>query len=268
MKIAILGGGNMGMTYAKAFVSRKIVSKDELLIVEKHDEKREQLKLEGVASLSADIDESIKNYDILIVAVKPQDFRVLSEKLKSYLSENQMILSIMAGIQIKQIQDLLSHKNVVRAMPNTPAQLGFGITAFTVAKDASFENISVVDMLLETTGKAIFMKDETMLDAVTALSGSGPAYFYYIVQHMIEAGKQMGMDENIAGMLVKETMMGAFQILNHSKLTIDELIAMVASKGGTTEAALNTLKQREVGPHIMEALKNAEKRAKELSGGA
>lgn len=135
MKIAILGGGNMGMTYAKAFVSRKIVSRDELLIVEKHDEKREQLKLEGVASLTSDIEESIKNYDILIIAVKPQDFRVLSEKLKLYLLESQMVLSIMAGIQISQIQDLLSHKNVVRAMPNTPAQLGFGITAFTVAKD-------------------------------------------------------------------------------------------------------------------------------------
>jgi len=268
MKIAILGGGNMGMTYAKAFVSRKIVAKDDLLIIEKHDEKREQLKLEGIASLSADVDDSIKKYDILIVAVKPQDFRVLSEKLKTYLNESQMILSIMAGIQIAQIQELLSHKNVVRAMPNTPAQLGFGITAFAVAKDATFENISVVDMLLETTGKAIFMKDESMLDAVTALSGSGPAYFYYIVQNMIEAGKQMGMDENIAGMLVKETMMGAFQILNHSKLTIDELIAMVASKGGTTEAALNTFKKREVGDHIIEALKNAEKRAKELSGGA
>ncbi len=268
MKIAILGGGNMGMTYAKAFVTRKIVSKDDLLIIEKHDEKREQLKQEGIAMLSADIDSSIKNYDILIVAVKPQDFRVLCQTLKSHLLESQMVLSIMAGIQIAQIQALLDHKNVVRAMPNTPAQLGFGITAFTVASDASFENISVVDILLETTGKAIFMKDETMLDAVTALSGSGPAYFYYIVQHMIEAGKQMGMDENVAGMLVKETMMVAFQILNHSKLTIDELIAMVASKGGTTEAALNTMKQREVGPHIIEALKNAEKRAKELSGGA
>lgn len=268
MKIAILGGGNMGMTYAKAFVSRKIVSKDELLIIEKHDEKRAQLKNEGVASLSADIDDSIQKYDILIVAVKPQDFRVLSETLKLYLKESQMILSIMAGIQIAQIQALLEHTNVVRAMPNTPAQLGFGITAFTVAKDATFENISVVDMLLETTGKAIFMKDESMLDAVTALSGSGPAYFYYIVQHMIEAGMQMGMDENVAGMLVKETMMGAFQILNHSKSSIDELISMVASKGGTTEAALNTFKQKEVGPHIIEALKNAEKRAKELSGNA
>lgn len=268
MKIAILGGGNMGMTYAKAFVSRKIVSKDELLIIEKHDEKREQLKLEGVACLSADIDDSIKKYDIIIVAVKPQDFRILSVTLKKYLLESQMVLSIMAGIQIGQIQELLEHKNVVRAMPNTPAQLGFGVTAFTVAKDATFENISVVDMLLETTGKAIFMKDETLLDAVTALSGSGPAYFFYIVQHMIEAGKQMGVEENIAGMLVKETMMGAFQILNHSKLSIDELIAMVASKGGTTEAALNCMKQREVGPHIIEALKSAETRAKELSGGA
>jgi len=268
MKIAILGGGNMGMTYAKAFVSRKIVSKDDLLIIEKHDEKREQLRLEGVASLSADIDDSIKNYSIIIVAVKPQDFRILAEKLILHLDKSQMILSIMAGITISQIQNLLSHNNVVRAMPNTPAQLGYGITAFTVAKEATFENISVVDMLLETTGKAIFMKDESKLDAVTALSGSGPAYFYYIVQNMIEAGIQMGMEENVAAMLVKETMMGAFQILNHSKLSIDELISMVASKGGTTEAALNTFKQRAVGEHIIEALKNAEKRAKELSGGA
>jgi pyrroline-5-carboxylate reductase len=268
MKIAILGGGNMGMTYAKAFVSRNIVSKDDLLIIEKHDEKREQLRIEGVASLAEGIDDSIKKYEIIIVAVKPQDFRIMAEKLKLHLDRNQMILSIMAGIQIGQIQSLLNHSNVVRAMPNTPAQLGYGITAFTVAKEATFENISVVDMLLETTGKAIFMKDESMLDAVTALSGSGPAYFYYIVQNMIEAGKQMGMDENVAAMLVKETMMGAFQILNHSKSSIDELIAMVASKGGTTEAALNTFKQREVGAHIIEALKNAEKRAKELSGGA
>jgi len=258
----------MGMTYAKAFVSRNIVSKDDLLIIEKHDEKREQLRIEGVASLAEGIDDSIKKYEIIIVAVKPQDFRIMAEKLKLHLDRNQMILSIMAGIQIGQIQSLLNHSNVVRAMPNTPAQLGYGITAFTVAKEATFENISVVDMLLETTGKAIFMKDESMLDAVTALSGSGPAYFYYIVQNMIEAGKQMGMDENVAAMLVKETMMGAFQILNHSKSSIDELIAMVASKGGTTEAALNTFKQREVGAHIIEALKNAEKRAKELSGGA
>jgi pyrroline-5-carboxylate reductase len=129
------------------------------------------------------------------------------------------------------------------------------------------EQISIVDTLLETTGKCIFMKDENLLDAVTAISGSGPAYFYYFVKHMIEAGKQMGIEEPVASMLVKQTMLGSFQILNNSKLSIDDMIKAVASKGGTTEAALNKFENTSVGPNIIEALRAAEKRAKELSNG-
>lgn len=268
MRIAVIGGGNMGLTYAKAFINRKIVNASNLLIVEKHDEKRTQLQQEGVATLLSDIDSSIVSYDIVVVAVKPQDFRVMAEKLKGFIQPSQVILSIMAGITIHQIQDLLQHKKIVRAMPNTPAQLGYGISAFTIAEGEPNDLISTVDMLLESTGKAIFMKDEKLMDAVTALSGSGPAYFYYIVQHMIEAGVKMGVEENVAAMLVKETMHGAYQILNSSKLSIEELIAMVKSKGGTTEAALNTFADKNVGQNIQEALQNAEKRAKELSGGA
>jgi len=267
MKIAIIGGGNMGLTYARAFVRSNIVKTEDLLIVEKHDEKREELKKEGIAILRDSISSDLASFDILIVAVKPQDFKIMASDLTNVLKPSQLILSIMAGINIGNIQKALNHKNVVRAMPNTPAQLGFGITAFSAPADTKMEHISIVDTLLETTGKCIFMKDEESLDAVTALSGSGPAYFYYFVKHMIEAGKQMGIEEPVASMLVKQTMLGSFQILNNSKMSIDDMIKAVASKGGTTEAALKTFDSHHVGNNIIEALKNAEKRAKELSNG-
>jgi pyrroline-5-carboxylate reductase len=267
MKIAIIGGGNMGITYAKAFVQSNIVKKEDLLIVEKHNEKREELKKEGVGVLQNGISKELSAYDIIILAVKPQDFKAVAPELTKVLQSNQLILSIMAGIKIENIQNSLNHKTVLRAMPNTPAQLGFGITAFSAPKDTSMEQISTVDTLLETTGKCIFMKDENSLDAVTAISGSGPAYFYYFVKHMIEAGKQMGIEEPVASMLVKQTMLGSFQILNNSKLSIDDMIKAVASKGGTTEAALNKFETTSVGSNIIEALRAAEKRAKELSNG-
>ncbi len=268
MKIAIIGGGNMGSTYAKAFIQSNIVKKESLLIVEKYSDKINELKSKLGVVIQDELTSNITAFDTIIIAVKPQDFRVLAGTLSTYLKPNQSIISIMAGITIEKISALLAHKNVVRAMPNTPAQLGCGITGFSAAVGVNEDTITTIKLLLETTGKAIFMKDENMLDAVTALSGSGPAYFYYIVKHMIEAGKQMGIDEATAATLVKQTMLGSFQIMNNSTLSLDEMIKMVASKGGTTEAALNSFDANNVGNHIIEALQAAESRAKELSQGA
>jgi pyrroline-5-carboxylate reductase len=265
MKIAIIGGGNMGATYARAFIRSDIAKMENILIIEKHEDKRKALKKENIAKLAEEISEDLAKYEIIFLAVKPQDFRSITEELAAVLKKKQLIISIMAGIKISTIRKLLEHDNIVRAMPNTPAQLGFGITAFTTSESINLEHISIVDQLLETTGKSILMKDEELLDAVTALSGSGPAYFFYFVKYMIEAGKEMGMEEHVAGMLVKQTMLGSFQILNNSKLSIDEMIKSVASKGGTTEAALSKFENADLGNNIIKALKAAEKRAKELS---
>jgi pyrroline-5-carboxylate reductase len=265
MKIAIIGGGNMGATYARAFLRSDIAKMDDILIVEKHEEKRKALKKENIARLTDEISDELAKFEIIFLAVKPQDFRSLTDELSKVLKKKQLIISIMAGMKIATIRKLLKHDNIVRAMPNTPAQLGFGITAFTTAGNITIEHISIVDMLFETTGKSILMKDEELLDAVTALSGSGPAYFFYFVKYMIEAGREMGMEEHVAGMLVKQTMLGSFQILNNSKLSIDDMIKSVASKGGTTEAALNKFESADLGRNIMKALKAAERRAKELS---
>ncbi len=203
--------------------------------------------------------------DLVIIAVKPQDFQLLTDNISFKLKEDQIILSIMAGIKIKQIQQFLNHKKVVRAMPNSPTLLGMGITGYSVAEGISFNELMSIERLLNATGRSIYLEDEDLLDSVTALSGSGPAYFYYIVDAMIKAGVEMGIDENLSKLFVKQTMLGAYHLINNSEKNLEELIADVASKGGTTEAALKVFERNQLNETIQKAILAAERRSKELS---
>ncbi|MBP9068528.1 MAG: pyrroline-5-carboxylate reductase [Bacteroidia bacterium] len=263
LRIAIIGCGNMGLTYAKAFLKDNIVSQKDLLLIEKNAEMKERLRPFG--NVSNKIDERIKGFDIIILATKPQDSKAIYADLRKYIMPSHLLISIMAGITIQTLQDSLGHKAIVRAMPNTPAQLGMGITGFTASKDTNIKDVLKADNLLNSTGKTIFFDDESKLDAVTALSGSGPAYFYFIASAMIEAGKQMGIDEHISSLLVKQTMNGAFHLMNTSENNLDDLIQSVASKGGTTEAALTIFKDQKLKEALVNGIIAAEKRAKELS---
>ena len=168
-------------------------------------------------------------------------------------------------MRIERIASTLVKHNIIRAMPNSPAELGMGMTAFTANKFLSIEQIRKAENLLATTGRTVFFENEDLLDAVTALSGSGPAYFFYIVKQMIEAGKQMGFDEATSAMLVKQTMLGSFHLMNTADKSLDELITAVASKGGTTEAALSVFESQGVGQGLKEGIVNARDRARELS---
>lgn len=263
MKLAIIGCGNMGLTYAKSLLRDKLVEKKNLYLIEKIDTYRNTLTDLGV--LSGKINEQISNYDGIILAVKPQDAKPTYEELKKYIKPNQLLLSIMAGIPISVLQTNLNHKNIVRAMPNTPAQIGKGITGFTASAEVSDSAKTMAEQILAATGKTVYLKDEAMLDAVTAISGSGPAYYYYFVNAMINAGTAMGLDEKTAALLVKETMNGSYHLMKNSDKSLLELIAAVKSKGGTTEAALNVLESKKVDESIQIALQAAENRAKELS---
>jgi pyrroline-5-carboxylate reductase len=265
MKIAIIGCGNMGMAFARSFIKYDLVQKSDLLLVEKSQDRCDSLRLTKEGIVINTISEEIAQYDLLILAVKPQDFSVLCSELKSVINEKQIILSIMAGIPIKRIQDELSHHAVVRAMPNTPAMLGMGITGFTSADGISISKLFKVENLINATGRSVYIEDESMIDAVTALSGSGPAYFYYFVKHMVEAGKQMGFDESTALQFVKQTMLGAYHLINNAEMGLDDLIKAVASKGGTTEAALSTFENQHLDVAIVNGILAAERRAKELS---
>jgi pyrroline-5-carboxylate reductase len=265
MKIAIVGCGNMGMAFARSFIQYDLVKKENLLLIEKSTERCLTLKNAKEGVVISTINQTIANYDLVILSVKPQDFSMVSAELGPVLNANQTVLSIMAGINIERIQKELNHHWVVRAMPNTPAMLGMGITGFSASKGIEISQLLKIENLINATGRSVYIEDEKMLDAVTALSGSGPAYFYYVVKQMVEAGKQMGFDEGLAQLLVKQTMLGAYHLINNAEQSLDDLIKAVASKGGTTEAALKTFNEMGVDNGLKTGILNAEKRAKELS---
>ena len=265
MKVAIIGAGNMGMAFAKSFIQYDLVKKDNLFLIEKNAERAEALRLEKTGVVIDTISSKVADYDLIILSVKPQDFASLKDELAAVIQPNQLVLSIMAGISIEKIKLSLNHNLVVRAMPNTPALLGMGMTAFAAAGDITLSQLKKIENLINSTGRAVFLEDESLLDAVTALSGCGPAYFFYLVKAMIEAGKEMGFEDSMAALLVKQTMLGSFHLINTADKSLDELIKAVASKGGTTEAALKRFEEGLLSQNLKEGIFAAQKRATELS---
>jgi pyrroline-5-carboxylate reductase len=265
MKVAIIGCGNMGMAFANSFIQYNLVQKADLLLVEKNQERGVQLQEQKSGIVVDTISSKISQTDLIILSVKPQDYPAVASDLKSYIKKSQVVLSIMAGIPIAQIQSSLSHDLVIRAMPNTPALLGMGMTAFAAAEQVGLSDIRKVENLINSTGRAVFLEDEKLLDAVTGLSGSGPAYFFYLIKSMIDAGIAMGFDSAMSSLLVKQTMLGSYHLMQTSDKTLDELIQAVASKGGTTEAALRVFQEKLVGEGLQQGIYAARDRAVELA---
>jgi pyrroline-5-carboxylate reductase len=266
MKVGIIGCGNIGLLYAKSFNHYKICKKEDLYLFDKSEERKEYLSSLGLGTISSvENTRDVSSCDLLIFAVKPQDFASLSKSLWSKIRKEQIILSIMAGIKIERIAQELNHENIVRAMPNTPSLVGMGATVYTAHSNVNTQDVRAIENMLSTTGRTFYVDDEDLLDAVTALSGSGPAYFFYFVKNMIDAGTEMGLDEAMSAMLVKQTMLGSFQLLNNAEKNADELIASVKSKGGTTEAALLHFDASGFDKILKAAISKAHIRAKELS---
>jgi pyrroline-5-carboxylate reductase len=267
MKIAILGAGKMGLSFSKSFLKYELIKPENLHLITRGQSKISKIAEEFPKSQISTFEETQElDADLIIIAVKPQDFLHVTENFQFTLKENQMVLSIMAGIKIEKIQKLLNHPLVVRAMPNSPTLLGMGITGYTAAGGISFSQLINIERLLNSTGRSVYLENEDLLDGVTALSGSGPAYFYDIVDAMIKAGVEMGIDENLSKLFVQQTMLGAYHLINNSEKNLEELIKDVASKGGTTEAALKTFEDHNFKEILKNGILNAEKRAKELNG--
>ncbi len=266
MKIAVLGAGKMGLSFSKSFLKYELIKPQNLQLITRNPLKKAEILSVFPESKVTSFDEIRElDADLIIISVKPQDFAFVAENLPFKIPENSMILSIMAGVSIKNIQTAFQHKLVVRAMPNAPTLLGMGITGYTAAEGISFNQLIQIERLMNSTGRSVYLENEDLLNGVTALSGSGPAYFYYIVDAMIKAGTEMGIDENLSKLFVKQTMLGAYHLINNSEKSLEELIKDVASKGGTTEAALKVFNDE----HLKETLKKgiiaAEKRSQELN---
>lgn len=265
MKILIIGGGNMGLTFAKSFVNSKIVDNRNMLILEKSMKKADELKKLEVGTVFGEPDDYVEDADLIILAVKPQDINALFSTIKPYISDQQVVLSIMAGVKIQTIQEGLGLKKVVRVMPNLPSQIGTGMSVFSSSQEVTRIELVMVQNLLSASGKTVYTDDEVMIDAATAISGSGPAYVFYFMQGMIESAKALGFSQSESELLTYQTFRGAIDLFNKHDFTCEEWIAKVTSKGGTTAAAFDSFVEQRVKEGYQEGIESAFRRAQELS---
>jgi len=264
MQTLIVGGGNMGQSYAQSFLDAHILRRSDIAILEKSDSQKEKLRQKEWTNLHSSPGDFIANAELIIIAVKPQDSGELMAKIQPYIKRHHVILSIMAGVKMQAVASGLDTNKIIRAMPNLPAQIGMGMTAFTALDEVTREELTSVQNLLNTTGKAIYFTDEKMLDAATAVSGSGPAYVYYFMDAMMKKAIDLGFSEAQADLLVWQTFNGAVHLQNKAHLSYADWIKRVSSKGGTTEAAIKTFGANDLDSIIQKGLQAAMDRAVEL----
>jgi pyrroline-5-carboxylate reductase len=264
MKITIIGYGNMGKTYAGSFINSRFIKAEDIFVLSRTAVAEKDLFGIPAANFYTESNSKIAETDIVILAVKPQDFKKASESLKLLLDEKQIVLSVMAGVTIETIEKLTGLTKIVRSMPNIATQIGMGMTVFSASSAIDRKELFIVQNLINTTGKSVYVDDEKLIDAATAVSGSGPAYVFYFMQSMIKAAEQLGFSQSEAELLVNQTFNGAVNLQNGSSLSNDEWITKVASKGGTTEKALEIFGEFELEKAIVQGVNGANERALEL----
>jgi pyrroline-5-carboxylate reductase len=204
--------------------------------------------------------------DAVVLAVKPQQFEAAAQALLGLLEPHTVVISIMAGIPIARIKAVLGgHVAIVRTMPNTPARIGQGITALFATTQCNATQVDLAQAVMDSIGQTVQVAQESLLDAVTAVSGSGPAYVFYIAQAMTQAGVALGLPQAIARQLALATLQGSAALALQSGEDLDLLREQVTSKGGTTAAAMAVLQERQVALAFHDALAAADARAKALA---
>ncbi|APY12076.1 pyrroline-5-carboxylate reductase [Seonamhaeicola sp. S2-3] len=264
MKVLVIGAGNMGLTYAEGMSKSKLLKKKNIMVLDKSEEKLEVLnKIAHFDAFDA-LEDCVPEADIIFIAVKPYHAEEVFKAIKGLVKPQQIIISIMAGVSISRINEITGLKKIVRAMPNLPAKIGKGLTSYVASNDVSRIELLTVESLLDTTGKSIKVSNEELIDASTGISGSGPAYVFYFMQSMMEAALQMGFSKNDSTVLVSQTFTGAVELFNQSNLSPNSWMERVASKGGTTRAALDSMDDNNLNELIKEAAFAAFNRAIEL----
>jgi pyrroline-5-carboxylate reductase len=264
-KIGIIGCGNMGEALLRGLST--LVEKSTSLMVSEFDAKRrEYIQSKYKVIVKTDNNEILKFADVIILAVKPKDFDdLLKKEVCCGITKNKLLISIAAGITTKYIEKIIGKDiPVVRVMPNIAAAIGESISSISAGSSATVEGMNLAKEIFSTIGDVVEV-DEKKLDAVTAVSGSGPAYFFYMIESLVEAARASGLDEDISKLLVLKTALGSVKLLEILKEEPSVLRAKVASRGGTTEAALKIFESKKIKDIVKAAVRAAQKRSKELS---
>ncbi|WP_179343815.1 pyrroline-5-carboxylate reductase [Winogradskyella ursingii] len=264
MKVLVIGAGNMGLTYSEGMAESSLLNKHKLRIYDTDPKKIETLRKDSRFNVFDSLEDCLPKADIIFIAVKPYHSESLFEEMKPMLNDGQIFVSLMAGVTIETIQQKLNAKKVIRTMPNLPAQVGKGVTSYTESSAVSRVELIMVRNLLDTTGTSIHVNTEKFIDASTGISGSGPAYVFYFMQSMLEAALKMGFSDYDSKVLVSSTFEGAIELFNQNNISPKSWIDKVASKGGTTQAAIDSMEDNNVKQLIQDAAYAAFDRAVEL----
>ncbi len=260
--ICFIGGGNMAQALIGGLISRGLPPTR--ITVSDPVEQIRQLLQEKEVHVTQDNLAAIKNADVVVLAVKPQVLATVLRPLKGLLSD-KLVISIIAGAEIQTISNLIDSNRIVRVMPNTPALVQTGAHGIYANDVVGTSDRELTSQILAATGLTIWVNSEAQIDAVTAVSGSGPAYFFYLMESMIRAGKNLGLDEKVATALTLQTALGAAQMAITSSNTPSELRKNVTSPNGTTQAALEVFDRAQISQNIQSALAAAQKRSQELA---
>lgn len=260
--VAILGAGAMGEVLAGGLL-RAGWTTDELVLVSRREERRAELEERtGIMSL-LDPAEAVQGRDVLVVSVKPGDVPYLLEQVAGAVQPSQIVVSLAAGVPTSVFENALGAVPVVRAMPNTPARMSEAITALCAGLYADAEAVEAAQKILRAVGQTIVL-DEHLLDAVTAVSGTGPAYVFLLAEALIEAAIREGLPRHAAERLVEQTVRGAGILLAGLEDSPEQLRAQVTSPGGTTAAAMHVLEEHGFRALVEDAVRAAAERSREL----
>jgi pyrroline-5-carboxylate reductase len=264
---ALIGPGAMGEAIIAGLLRDGVTQPECILASGPRPERGAELKARYGIQVLTDNLSAARPADVVILAVKPQKLQRVLAGLKGQIKPTALVLSIVAGASIQTLQEALSHPSVVRAMPNTPAQIGAGITVWTASTSASPQQVELARQILCALGEEIFVEEENYLDMATAISGTGPAYVFLFMEALIDAGVHLGFPRRIAEQLVVQTLIGSVSYFQTRKIHPAALRNEVTSPGGTSAAALYYLDKAGFRTAISRAIWAAYERSQELGKG-
>lgn len=264
VRISFIGAGNMASSLIGGLLAQGL-SPSALRASDSNPEQCQRVTENLGIQTYVDNAEAVQGADVVVLAVKPQGMKAVCQALAPHLTDNQLIVSIAAGISCDSLESWLGPRALVRCMPNTPALLRQGVSGLFANPRVSATQRSQAEQLLGAVGVALWLDHEAQIDAVTAVSGSGPAYFFLLIEAMIAAGERLGLSRELASQLTQQTALGAARMVLESDVDASELRRRVTSPAGTTEAAIKTFQAGGFEALVEQALQAAAARSAELA---
>ncbi len=265
MKIGFIGGGNMAEGIIAGLVNN--FSPSTIFVADPSADRQQVLSETYGINTFSQYNDFISEMDFIVLAIKPQGFAELLPEISNHIQANQVIISIAAGVSINAIAHLLGNEDlaIVRTMPNMAAKVGNGVTGLFANPNVTTEQQKVVTEIFEGCGMAVWVKEESLINAVIAVAGSSPAYFFYFAKVIGEVGAKMGLDEATATKMVVQTMLGSAKLADSSDISLNELIRSICSPKGTTEQAMISFEENHLSDVVEKAMEATVKRSEVLA---